>query len=74
MILDLLLDRLNTLTGNKKPYRQAIVPARENDLPVKLTCSRCRYYAGAGLEDALKCAVNPIGDASTCEHYELRDI
>ncbi|MGL5060514.1 MAG: hypothetical protein ACRC62_11095 [Microcoleus sp.] len=61
-ILDLLLDRLNALTGRNKPR---IKPLDARDImsrASKPSCTRCKYYAGAGAESALKCAVNPFTD------------
>lgn len=73
MILDLLLDRLNALTAAKQKHRIKPLDARDiMSRASKPSCTRCRYYAGAGAESALKCAVNPKGEASTCPDYELK--
>lgn len=79
MILDLLLDRLNALTGRKPYIARDFFPHVDRDVllargieNMRPSCTRCRYYAGAGAESALKCAVNPKGEASTCPDYELK--
>jgi hypothetical protein len=46
-----------------RPLRKDMNPDR-----VKPTCPGCYYYFGSGHD--LKCAINPMGNAETCEHFK----